>query len=129
MQILDDQGQPLAVFGHRDGGGVLDLYGKGGFLGVEAATEEKGGFVKTLNSLGKVMTLMERARTGDGVIAVVNRNGNRMVVMDSDDTGKTGRVAVQREGGIPLIKLDADDKGGYVQTMDGKAETSRTPAK
>ena len=129
FRMFDAQEKPLMAISARDGGGLMTLYGKGGFAGVEASANDKSGSVRTMNSFNKVLASLGRADTGDGEIVASTRNGNRSVVLTSDELGKSGRVLVQKEGGFPLVVLEGDDKGGTVKTMDEKQETGRFPSK
>lgn len=129
LQMFDNQNKPLVSLSSRDGGGLVSLFGKGGYAGVEVGANDKSGSVKTMNSFNKVIASLGRAETGDGEIVAGTRNGNRAVVIRSDELGKFGRVLVQEEGGFPLVRIEGDENGGVVKTLKQKVETARMPSK
>lgn len=129
MLLLDNESRPIASLGQRDGGAAMTLSGKGGFIGVDLSADDKGGKMKTFNATNRMLVSIERNLTGDGEICTYSRAGNRVILLNTDDAGKAGRIIVQREGAFPMVKLESDAKGGVVTTMDEKVETARLPAK
>ena len=129
VQILDSQSRPVVALSSQEKGGLMTLYGKGGFTGVELGADENAGRLKINNSQNRMMASIERNNTHDGEICTYTRGGNRVVVLNTDDTGRAGRIIVQREGALPMVKVESDEKGGFVRTLDEKVETARFPAK
>ena len=129
MSVADANGQAVGYFAGTPDGGLLQIGSKGGFTGLEAYADEKCGRLRTMNGSGKVLTSLGRTDKGDGEVVAHTRNGNRVVIMRSNDSGDWGSFLIQKEGGEPIVSADGDDKGGYVKTLDGKNDTSRLPSK
>lgn len=129
IAVMDGSGRSVGILSGHETGGLLQIGGKGGYTAFEAYADEKGGRIRTMNNLGKSLASFGRTDRGDGEIVSHTRNGNRAVVLKSNELGERGILVVQKEGGEPLVTIDSDDKGGFVQTLDGKTETSRLPSK
>lgn len=129
VTVVSREGQPLSRISGSDSSGSLQLFGNTGFVGVEAKVEQKGGFLRLINSKNRDLITLKRASQGDGEIATCNDSGNRLVVIRAEDDQKSGKVIVHKEGAFPMVTLGINDKGGLVQTRDEKNETARLPAK
>lgn len=127
LQVMDSESKIVGTISNRSGGGSLTLMGKNGFAGIDASVDDRAGMVKVLNSFGKSLVTLGRGEKGDGEVATCTRNGNRVVLLECDEMGKRGKLTIFREGALPVVKIDSDDKEGFIQIFDGKNETNRFP--
>ncbi len=127
ISIFDSAGNIVGYWGATEGNGLFRILGTGGYTALELSANKRSGTLKTMSSFGKPMASLGRNDKGDGEIVAHTRNGNRVVVLSSDDQGQNGKLIVQTEGASPGLTIEIGSLGGLVKTWSGEKVTSQMP--
>ncbi|MBS1715407.1 MAG: hypothetical protein JST30_13845 [Armatimonadetes bacterium] len=127
VSVLGRQDQVAASLGLEGESGSVSVFGKGGWTGFQATADSQNGTAMVYNGRGFVLASMGSTEKGDGRVIAHTRNGNKVAMLESDDTGQFGRVTVRKQGGEPMARLEAKDKSGRLSILDGVDETARFP--
>ena len=112
VALLGPQERPAATLSLEGDSGILSVFGKGGFLGFKATADAENGTAAVFNGRGFALASLDATDKGDGRVVAHTRNGNKVAMLEADDSGQYGVATVRKQGGESMAKLEATEKMG-----------------
>ena len=106
----------------------LEIVNDNGVPVLTLAQNDAGGIIATQSQMGEILVTITATRTGEGVIAIADRNRRRLVELSGKPGDGVGVINTFDPRGHIAVSLRADIGGGIVQTFDNESPTATIPA-